>query len=82
MRELWEETGLSATLDAKESVTLEYPIAPFGRKQVEIFSGRVSGDPKLPPGEIESFRWVEAKELEKYLFPDTCAAIRSLLGLD
>lgn len=79
LRELWEETGLEAVLDADQRVVLEYPISPAARKQVVIFPGKVSGTPRTRPGEIEAFRWVRAAELKDYLFPDTCAAIAHIL---
>ena len=79
LRELQEETGLDAALDTTRSATMEYPISPFCRKQVVIFPGKVSGEPKPRPGEIDSFQWVRAEALSQYLFPDTCRAIASLL---
>lgn len=79
LRELWEETGLTARLEEDRRATIEYPISPIARKQVVFFLGRVEGEPKTRPGEIESFRWVKAEELKDYLFPDTVAACRRLL---
>lgn len=79
LRELYEETGLTATLDTTRTATVEYPISPIGRKQVVFFPGLVSGTPKTRPGEIEHFRWVRQEELKEYLFPDTVAAIERVL---
>ena len=79
LRELWEETGLSAQLDTTRQAVIEYPISPIARKQVVFFPGLVTGSPRTREGEIEAFRWVPAEELGNYLFPDTVAAIRSLL---
>ena len=79
LRELLEETGLTAQLDTARSATIEYPISPIGRKQVVFFPGQVSGTPKARHGEIDAFRWVKAEELKDYLFPDTVAACEPLL---
>lgn len=80
LRELWEETGLIAEADTSRRAVIEYPIAPKGRKQVVFFSGKVTGEPRLRPGETERFRWVTADELSDYLFPDTVEACRTLIS--
>ena len=74
-----EETGLTAELDATQRAVIEYPLRPAGRKQVVFFAGQVSGEPKIRPGEIESFKWVLAEELQNYLFPDTVEACQQLI---
>ena len=79
LRELWEETGLTALLDAGRRATIEYPISPIGRKQVVFFPGKVTGTPKLRAGETEAFKWVSAAELGDHLFPDTLAACQAIL---
>lgn len=79
LRELWEETGLTAVLDTSKSTTIEYPISPVARKQVVFFLGETSGIPKTREGEIEAFRWVRAEELKNYLFPDTVDVLQDLL---
>lgn len=79
LRELFEETGLTARLDTSRSAVIEYPILPTGYKQVVFFPGQVSGTPKARPGEIQSFKWVTAQELKNYLFPDTVAACQKLI---
>lgn len=79
LRELFEETGLTAVLDTGRHATIEYPISPIARKQVVFFPGQVSGTPRTRAGEIESFRWVSEDELREYLFPDTYAACAQLL---
>ena len=78
-RELLEETGLTAKLDTSSTAVIEYPISPVATKQVVFFLGQVTGTPKVRMGEIESYKWVKAEELENYLFPDTVAAIQTLL---
>lgn len=79
LRELFEETGLTAQLDTTRSAVIEYPVSPAGRKQVVFFPGQVSGRPKARVGEIERFKWVCAQELGNYLFPDTVAACQKLI---
>ena len=78
-RELLEETGLTARLDLSRTATVEYPISPIARKQVTFFLGQAHGIPKIRTGEIECFKWVTAKELKDYLFPDTVDALAQLL---
>lgn len=80
LRELFEETGLTAELDTEKNAVIEYPISPIARKQVVFFSGRVSGTPRIRQGEIERFRWVTAEELKDYLFPDTVTAVNKLIS--
>lgn len=79
LRELFEETGLTAQLDSTKKATIEYPIGEKGRKQVVFFPGKVSGTPKVRQGEIERYKWVSAEELESYLFPDTVQACMRLI---
>lgn len=79
LRELQEETGLTAILDTSRRAIIEYPISPVGRKQVVFFPGKVAGTPRGRDGEIEGFQWVTAEELENYLFPDTVAACQKIL---
>ena len=79
VRELFEETGLTAQLDSTKRAVIEYPIGKKGHKQVVFFPGKVSGTPRVRQGEIERYKWVSAGELERYLFPDTVEACRSLI---
>lgn len=79
LRELFEETGLTAELDASKSAAIEYPISPMAKKQVVFYLGKVSGTPRKREGEIEGFRWVKAEELKDYLFPDTVEACTKLI---
>ena len=44
LREMFEETGLTARLIPGKRVVLEYDIPPFTRKQVVLFLGEVDGD--------------------------------------
>ena len=82
LRELMEETGLTAKLDTTRAASIEYPISPFARKQVAFYLGEVAGIPKVREGEIDKYKWVTAGELKDYLFPDTYKACLELLNQD
>ena len=79
LRELFEETGLTAELDTSKTAAIEYPISPVARKQVVFFLGKVIGTPRTREGEIDGFQWVKAAQLKDYLFPDTVDACAALL---
>lgn len=79
LRELYEETGLTAKLDTSRCASIEYSISNFARKQVAFYPGEVTGVPKVREGEIDKFKWVTAEELQDYLFPDTYEACKALL---
>lgn len=79
LRELMEETGLTAKLDLSISAAVEYSISPVARKQVVFYLGKVTGEPKVRPGEIERHKWVTAGQLQDHLFPDTVEACKTLL---
>jgi len=81
LRELKEETGLTAVLNENANATVEYNITPIVRKQVVFYLGEVSGTPRVRSGEIESFRWVKAAALKNYLHPDTVNACSKLIRL-
>ena len=79
LRELWEETGLTAKLDNRRRAAIEYPISHIARKQVVFYLGQVEGEATLPEKEIEKFKWVTAEGLKDHLFPDTVEACKELL---
>ena len=79
LRELFEETGLTAVLDAGKQATMEYPISPHCRKEVVVFTGRASGTPTPRAGEIETLKWVTADQLQKYLMPDAVRVCEALI---
>lgn len=80
LRELYEETGLTARLDTSRSATIEYPISSVSRKQVVFYLGETSGEPRVREGEIDGFKWVTADQLKDHLFPDTVKACETLIG--
>ena len=79
LRELKEETGLTAVLDTERRASVEYPISDYGRKEVVIYLGEVSGEARGKEGEIDCYKWVREEELGYYLFPDTLEACKTLL---
>lgn len=81
LRELREETGLTADLVPNAQVSLSYDVRPLVRKEVSLFLGKVDGEPVLEEREIQSHRWVKRENLSEYLFPDTLAACGRLLDM-
>lgn len=79
LRELFEETGLTAVLDLSNCASIEYPISSFAHKTVTFYLGETQGTPKTRSGEIEHFKWVKESELEEFLFSDTAEACKKLL---
>lgn len=75
LRELREETGLSAVLvpDFREMVS--YPMADGKTKQVVVFAGETSGEIMLQRTEAVAFRWVTAEEAKYLLHPDFAAVM-------
>ena len=79
LRELFEETGLTARLDTSRSAAIEYPVSNVTTKRVVFFLGEVNGIPRIKEDEISRFKWVSAEELNDCLFPDTAQACKTLL---
>lgn len=79
LRELREETGMTACINPDKRATIEYPISPEARKCVAFYLAAVEGTPKCRDGEIGGFCWVRREELGKFLFPDTVQACMELL---
>lgn len=79
LRELFEETGLTARLNTTIQASIEYPVCGICRKQVVFFPGEVDGEPAVRPGEIESYRWIQYDQLQDFLFPDTVEACKKLI---
>ena len=80
LRELQEETGLTAKLDTSRSAAIEYSISDFAWKQVVFYLGEVTGTPKAREGEIDKLKWVTEEALEELLFPNAYEACKELLG--
>ena len=80
LRELYEETGLTAQLDTTRSASVEYAISAFARKKVVFYPGEVEGVPKVREGEIDKYKWVSIEELKEHLFPDAFEACKALFG--
>lgn len=80
LRELLEETGLSARLIPGARAVLSYDIPPRTRKQVVLFLGEARGDVAVQEQEIVGCRWVTAQELRHYLHTDTFSACETLIG--
>lgn len=70
LRELKEETGLSATLCPGFRELVSYPMSGGRTKQVVLFPGSVSGDIQLQASEAVDFRWVTLTEAQNLLHPD------------
>ena len=51
LRELYEETGMTAVLDTSRNAAIEYPISHIARKQVVFFLGEVMGQPQVREGD-------------------------------
>lgn len=80
LRELREETGLTATLDLTLRAVSEYRVSQLTKKQVVLFPGEVRGSVIPSEAEIRQYRWVMARDLSRYLHPDTYEAVREALS--
>lgn len=70
LRELKEETGLSATLHPGIREVVRYPMSDGKTKQVILFPGHIMGKIALQRNEAVDFRWVTAQEAKTLLHPD------------
>lgn len=75
LRELREETGLTAVLQSDFREMVSYPMSGGKTKQVVVFPGEVTGDIDLQQTEVVDFRWVAAPEAKKLLHPDFAAVM-------
>ena len=79
LRELFEETGLTAELTQEPVAILEYDIPPFTRKQVVLFLGEIQGEVKLQKTEAVACLWLPREALADYLHADTWKACKDKL---
>ena len=70
LRELKEETGLSAVLCPGFREMVSYPMSGGRSKQVVVFLGLASGEVSLQASEAVDFRWVTLAEAKTLLHPD------------
>lgn len=70
LRELQEETGLSARLIPGFREMVSYPMDNGRIKQVVVFPGEVEGEISLQQEEATAFRWVTGEEARQLLHPD------------
>ena len=80
LRELYEETGLTATLIPGAKAISEYLTGMGSMKQVVLFLGEVQGDVIPQDKEVVDWRWIQADELKYYLHSDTYEACTPLLN--
>lgn len=79
LRELYEETGLTARLMEGTRVLSEYPTKLGSLKQVVLFLGEAKGEVTPRDREVLDFRWVRAGALKVLLHEDTYAVCAPLL---
>ncbi len=70
LRELKEETGLTARLVPGFREMVSYPMSGKRTKQVVLFPGEVAGDIRLQKSEALDFRWFTVEEAKMHLHPD------------
>ena len=70
LRELTEETGLSAVLHSGIRETVRYPMSYGKTKQVVLFPGEAMGEITLQKSEAVDFQWVTVQEAKALLHPD------------
>lgn len=67
LRELKEETGLTAELHPDFRDMVDYPMKRGRRKQIVLFLGKASGDITLQQEEVKDCRWVTVREAKGML---------------
>ena len=81
LRELSEETGLTATLREDFRDMVEYPMENGCLKQVVLFLGESSGEVTLEPGELLEYRWASVEEAKKLLHSEYIRILSRVGGI-
>ena len=75
LRELREETGLTARLHPGFREMVTYPMSGKKTKQVVLFPGEAEGTVRLQRSEAVEHRWVDARTAKQLLHPDFAGTI-------
>ncbi|MEG2645856.1 MAG: NUDIX domain-containing protein [Clostridia bacterium] len=70
LREVFEETGLKATLSPKFREEVFYQIDNFINRKIVLFLSEVADEPIIRENEIQEYRWIEANEAKCLLYPE------------
>ncbi len=70
LRELWEETGLTAEPLGDYRELVEYKLSNGCLKQVVLFLGEAAGEIRVNQKELKECRWVTAREAAQLLHKD------------
>ena len=76
LREMREESGMTARLHPGFRTTMHYPINGWMPKDVILFLGEAEGETALQATEIESSRWVSFQEARSLLHPDYLPSLK------
>lgn len=79
LRELKEETGLTAALIPGLKAASRYLVSEKTEKALVLFPGWVSGEILADPEEIVDYRWLRGEEVSTYLHRDTWEACRKTI---
>lgn len=75
LRELREETGITANLHNDFREVFTYRISPIARKELVLFLGEAEGEPVFDEREILEVRWMTLEEARPHLLPDAAAVM-------
>ena len=81
LRELKEETGMTARLHDRYRDMVEYPLANGCRKQVMLFLGEAAGEVTLEPGELREYRWASIEEAKGLLHSEYGPVLERVGGI-
>lgn len=77
LRELREETGLTAGLLPGFRAVTDYSIAGIYKKTVVLFMAKSDGTPSADPREISEYRWVTAEAAKELMYPQYSGIINA-----